>query len=201
MELQNQDLAHIIVTLTQAKINEGYKMKSSMDDIISSKRSKLTLVSKTWTDIMCFLIRGTKDTTLLLWFPIPLQKKPTTNCVQIEKLFAKHLACTLQKCWYSKRQTWDFPGGLLVKNLLSNAEDAGSNPGWGTKIPHAVEQLSPHTVTTEPAHFNSRAYVPQSTEPTCSGACVPQLERSLHGVRKSPKKELLCHNKDPAWCN
>lgn len=32
MELQNQHLAHIIVTLTQAKINEGYKMKSSMDD-------------------------------------------------------------------------------------------------------------------------------------------------------------------------
>lgn len=29
MELQNQHLAHIIVTLTQAKINEGYKMKSS----------------------------------------------------------------------------------------------------------------------------------------------------------------------------
>ena len=47
MELQNQDLAHIIVTLTQAKINEGYKLKSPMDDIISSKRSKLTLVSKT----------------------------------------------------------------------------------------------------------------------------------------------------------
>ena len=87
---------------------------------------------------------------------------------------------------------------LLVKNLLSNAEDAGSNPGWGTKTPHAVEQLSPHTVTTEPAHFNSRAYVPQTTEPACSGACVPQLERSLHGARKSPKKELLCRNKDPA---
>ena len=138
MELQNQDLAHIIVTLTQAKINEGYKMKSSMDDIISSKRSKLTLVSKTWTDIMCFLIWGTKDTTLLLWFPIPLQKKTTTNCVQIEKLFAKHLACILQKCWYSKRQTWDFPGGLLVKNLLSNAEGVGLIPGQGAKIPHAL---------------------------------------------------------------
>lgn len=46
MELQNQHLAHIIVTLTQAKINEGYKMKLSTDYIISSKRSKLTLVRK-----------------------------------------------------------------------------------------------------------------------------------------------------------
>ena len=43
----------------------------------------------------------------------------------------------------------DFPGGTLVKNLLSNAGDMGSIAGWGTKIPHAVGQLSPHTL--EPA--------------------------------------------------
>ena len=31
----------------------------------------------------------------------------------------------------------------MVKNLPYNAGDAGSIPGWGTKIPYALEQLSP----------------------------------------------------------
>ena len=33
------------------------------------------------------------------------------------------------------------PGGPVVKNLACSAGDAGLIPGWGTKIPHAVEQL------------------------------------------------------------
>ena len=37
----------------------------------------------------------------------------------------------------------DFPGGPVVKNLPSNAWDAGSIPSQGTKIPHATGQLSP----------------------------------------------------------
>ena len=48
---------------------------------------------------------------------------------------------------------WDFPGYPLVKNLHSNAADAGSIPGWGTKIPHAAGQLSPcATAREKPAH-------------------------------------------------
>ena len=39
----------------------------------------------------------------------------------------------------------DFAGGPVVKNLPSNAGDVGSIPGLGTKIPHAVRQLSPST--------------------------------------------------------
>ena len=31
----------------------------------------------------------------------------------------------------------DFPGNPGVKTLPSNAEGAGSIPGWGVKIPHA----------------------------------------------------------------
>ena len=42
----------------------------------------------------------------------------------------------------------------MVKNPPSNAGDMGSIPGQGTKIPHAMGQLSPHTATTE-------AHVPQ----------------------------------------
>ena len=33
----------------------------------------------------------------------------------------------------------------MIKNLPSNARDMGSVPGWGTKIPHALGQLSPLT--------------------------------------------------------
>ena len=39
-------------------------------------------------------------------------------------------------------RTWDFPGGPVVKNPPSNIGDAGSIPGRGTNIPHAVGQLS-----------------------------------------------------------
>ena len=42
---------------------------------------------------------------------------------------------------------WDFPGDPVVKNLPCNAGDAGSIPGLETKIPHAVEQLSPCATT------------------------------------------------------
>ena len=48
----------------------------------------------------------------------------------------------------------DFPGGPVVKNPPSNAGDTGSTPVRGTKIPHAVGQLSPRTTTTEPTRLN-----------------------------------------------
>ena len=35
----------------------------------------------------------------------------------------------------------------MVKNVPCNAEDSGSIPGLGTKIPHAVGQLSPYDAT------------------------------------------------------
>ena len=49
---------------------------------------------------------------------------------------------------------WDFRGGPVVKNLPSNAGDAGSIPGGRTKTPHAVGLLSlsawsPHSTTKE----------------------------------------------------
>ena len=53
-----------------------------------------------------------------------------------------------------KTKTGDFPGGPVVKNPPSNAGDTGSIPGQGTKIPHAVGQMSLHATTTEPAHHN-----------------------------------------------
>ena len=43
----------------------------------------------------------------------------------------------------SRIQFMDFPGDPVVKNPPSNIGDAGSipGPGWGVKIPHALEQL------------------------------------------------------------
>ena len=65
----------------------------------------------------------------------------------------------------------------MVKNTPSNAGDVGSIPGRGAKIPHAAGQLSPCATTTELACLNKRAHVPQTTEPTLSGAHAPQLEK------------------------
>ena len=103
----------------------------------------------------------------------------------------------IQICFKDKCR--DFPGGPVVKNPLSNAGDVGSIPGQRTKIPHATEQLSPHTTTIELAHLNKRAHVPQITEPTCSGAHTPQLEgENPHTTtREEPEhcnKETTCHN-------
>ena len=34
----------------------------------------------------------------------------------------------------------DFPSGPVVENPPCNAGDSGSIPGWGTKIPQALEE-------------------------------------------------------------
>ena len=60
---------------------------------------------------------------------------------------------------------WDFPGGPVVKTPPSNAGDAGSIPGRGTKIPHAAGQLSPCTTTTEPVCHKLQS--PPALEPVC----------------------------------
>ena len=43
----------------------------------------------------------------------------------------------------------DFAGGPVVKNLPCNAGGTSLSSGWGTKIQHAVEQLSPCASTSE----------------------------------------------------
>ena len=58
----------------------------------------------------------------------------------------------------------------MVKIPPVKAEDMGSILGQGTKIPHAAEQLSPYSTT---------------TEPMSSGALAPQLE-SRWGTMKDP---------------
>ena len=63
----------------------------------------------------------------------------------------------------------------MVKNQSSNTGDVDSIPGWGTKIPHAVEQLSLCTTAAEPAHWNCRGRV----------LCVLHLERREGPVHRN----------------
>ena len=103
-------------------------------------------------------------------------------------------------------QPQDFPGGPAVKNPPSNAGDAGSIPGRGTKIPHATGQLSPRATTTELTRLNERACVPQTTEPTLPGACTPQLKRGKpthHSYREAHTLQRRAHTatKDLVCCN
>ena len=87
----------------------------------------------------------------------------------------------------------------MVKNPPSNAGDAGSTPGQGTKITHATGQLSSRAIATEIVRLNQRACVPQTTEPTRSGTLTPQLEReNLHGTTR--EKPTRC-NEEPARRN
>ena len=73
-----------------------------------------------------------------------------------------------------------FPGGAVVKNPPAKAGDTGSSPSL-RKIPHAAEQLSPCTTTTE-------ALVPR--------ACAPQQEKPPQWEARAPLRRVA-----PAHCN
>ena len=53
-----------------------------------------------------------------------------------------------------KTQHRDYPGGPVVKNPPCNSGDLGSIPSQGTKIPYALEPLSPSAPTPEPKYRN-----------------------------------------------
>ena len=63
----------------------------------------------------------------------------------------------------------------MVKNPFSNAGDAGSIPGLGTKIPHTEKQLSPSATTGE-------ACVPQQR---------PSTAKKIKGTYNSLKKKKI----------
>ena len=53
-----------------------------------------------------------------------------------------------------RRESWDFPSGPVFKNSPRKAGDVGSILDRGTKIPHAVGQLSPSATTSGPMGHN-----------------------------------------------
>ena len=68
----------------------------------------------------------------------------------------------------------NFPGSLVVKNLLFNEGDTVSVPGGGNKMLDVSGQLSPCPETAEPAHFGARAAQRRNTLQERSH--VPQLK-------------------------
>ena len=65
----------------------------------------------------------------------------------------------------------DFPHGTVVKNSPSNAGDVGLIPGCGTKILHAMGQLSPCAL--EPTHHNERSHMLSPLAQSCPTFCDP----------------------------
>ena len=57
----------------------------------------------------------------------------------------------------------------MVKNLLSNAGDAGLIPGQGTKNPHVAEQLSQCTT--------------RELEPQIERLCITVTESACYNIR------------------
>ena len=126
------------------------------------------------------------------------------------------LVCICPFVCFKTKPFEDFPGGPVVKNPPSNAEDVGSIPGRRTGIPHVTGQLSPCATTTELARHNYWARVPQwespsaanyrahvlwnpcatTTEPTHPGACVPQLERE--NLNATSREKPVHYNEEPA---
>jgi len=84
--------------------------------------------------------------------------------IHFNNLKGQHLGAALQMLgmwearqshsWYVRYHSGDFPGGPVVKDLPCNAVDTSSIPAWGTKIPHATEQLRLCATSAEPAHCN-----------------------------------------------
>ena len=70
----------------------------------------------------------------------------------------------------------DFPSGPVVKNPPCNAEEVGSIPAQGTKIPHAVEQLSQHTAISEAWHH---------LEGPCASESPHGATKVLHAANKT----------------
>ena len=68
-----------------------------------------------------------------------LSQEHTRNYPQLPVFISPESFSTcMEPCHYHDNQNielWDFPGGPVVKNLPSNAEDMGLIPGQGIKIP------------------------------------------------------------------
>ena len=80
---------------------------------------------------------------------------------------------------------WGLPGGPVVKNPLSNAENMSLIPDWKTKIPHTAGQLTLCTTTRE---RNPRA---TTTEKPTWGSQDPTHPNKYINVLKKNEVEVL----------
>ena len=112
----------------------------------------------------------------------------------LRNLYVFHSGCTINSSItfckiVSELLTWNdmlksiISGTFLVVQWLGiclamPCNDTGSIPGWGTKIPHAMQQLSPHTATTEPTS-------PHLESPCASTKILHDAEKILHAATKA----------------
>ena len=74
----------------------------------------------------------------------------------------------------------------MVKNPPSSAEDVGLIPGRGTKVPLAVEQLSPRATARESMHCNRK--IPHDETKILTAALRPDATEEI-SKRPKGKKE------------
>ena len=79
-------------------------------------------------------------------------------------------------------------GFPVVKNLPCNTEDVGLIPTWGTKIPHAVGELSLHSTTREACEPQERTHVPKPR---------PRRAKKIESAVKKPNSILKEENGNP----
>ena len=74
----------------------------------------------------------------------------------------------------------------MVKNLFCKAGDVDCIPGWGTKIPHGLEQLRQRATTREPEGLQPRPNVCMLRRFSGPTLCDPMdyslPGSSLHGI-------------------
>ena len=95
----------------------------------------------------------------------------------------------------------DLPGSPVIKNLPSNAGGMVLIPGWGTKIPHPLEQLNPSTTSREPVCHDERALRAATAAPAPAEAHAVQPGKPRdHSWRKPAcsNREASYHNEEPA---
>ena len=78
-----------------------------------------------------------------------LQEWKTSSMFKLLKLRAYRGRLLVSQCFWET-------GEPVLKNLSCNAGEQGQTPGWRTKIPHAVEQLSLCAAATEPVKLLGR---------------------------------------------
>ena len=94
----------------------------------------------------------------------------------------------------------DFPGGLVVKNPPSDAEDMGSIPARGTKIPCATWQLSLHATTRALACRNENPAQPKKKSAFPASERKTALQWRQRITARKPPVTFFVYYPKPKLC-
>ena len=88
-------------------------------------------------------LRPQQDKYQNIYSQLGAENSSKNSIFSISTLMVSMFVSPPPKCMCSKHNSSDFPGGSVVKNPSYSTGNAGSILGQGTKIPHALEHLSP----------------------------------------------------------